>query len=130
VSGRILVTGASGGLGRQVMEFLLDRVPAGLVAALTRNPGSLADLAGRGVSVRVGDYFDPASLEQAFQGVQKLLLVSAMAFTDAKTAHRNVISAAKIAGVRHVHYTAIQRHPGSAAESTSLREFLRQRRSR
>jgi NAD(P)H dehydrogenase (quinone) len=115
VNGRILVTGASGGLGRQVVEFLLDRVPAGRVAALARNPESLADLTGRGVSVRTGDYFDPAGLERAFRDVEKLLLVSAMAFTDAKTAHRNVISAARTAGVRHLHYTAIQRHPGSAA---------------
>jgi NAD(P)H dehydrogenase (quinone) len=97
VSGLILVTGASGGLGRPVMEFLLERVPADRVAALAPKPESLADLAWRGVSVPAGDYFDPASLEQAFQGADKPLLVSAMAFTDAKAAHRTVISAATAA---------------------------------
>jgi NAD(P)H dehydrogenase (quinone) len=66
------------------------------------------------VSVRGGDYHDPERLEQAFHGVDKLLLVSAMAFTDAQAAHRNVVDAARAAGVRHIHYTAIQRRPGSS----------------
>ncbi|MGW6740102.1 NmrA family NAD(P)-binding protein [Streptomyces sp. NPDC055025] len=113
MNGLIMVTGASGALGRQVVEFLLKRAPAARVAALARRPGELADLTERGVSVRRGDYEDPHSLEPALDGVEKLLLISARSFTDARTAHRNVIHAAKAAGVRHVHYTAIQRRAGS-----------------
>jgi NAD(P)H dehydrogenase (quinone) len=113
MSGLIMVTGASGHLGRQVLEFLLDRVPASRVAALARQPAALAGFAQSGVTVRYGDYRDPGSLEPAFRDVDKLLLVSATAFTDVKTAHRNVVQAAKAAGVGHLHYTAIQRRPGS-----------------
>ncbi|MFB7271774.1 SDR family oxidoreductase [Streptomyces sp. NPDC056244] len=114
MSGLIMVTGATGALGRHVVEFLLERVPVGRVAALARRPEALADLAGRGVSVRYGDYEDPDGLEGAFDGVEKLLLISARSFTDAKTAHRNVIHTAERAGVRHIHYTAVQRRAGSA----------------
>jgi NAD(P)H dehydrogenase (quinone) len=55
---------------------------------MARQPEALADLAERGVSVRPGAYFEPDSLEQVLQGVDKLLLALAMAFTDVKTAHR------------------------------------------
>ncbi|MFE4829214.1 SDR family oxidoreductase [Streptomyces sp. NPDC056672] len=113
MNGLIMVTGASGALGRQVVEFLLKRVPAARVAALARRPEELTDFTERGVSVRRGDYEDPDGLEPALDGVEKLLLISARSFTDAKRAHRNVIHAAKAAGVRHVHYTAIQRRAGS-----------------
>ncbi len=123
MNGRTLVTGAHGHLGRLVVESLLERVPATQVAALARQPESLADLAERGVSVRAGDYFDPASLEAAFTGVDKLLLISAAAFTDVKAAHRNVINAAKAARVRHVHYTAIQRRPGSGVVIPQVTEW-------
>ncbi|QXE35016.1 SDR family oxidoreductase [Streptomyces sp. GMY02] len=114
MSGLIMVTGATGALGNQVVEFLLERVPADRVAALARRPEALAGLVERGVTVRRGDYEDPAGLAAAFDGVAKLLLISARSFTDAKTAHRNVIRAAKGAGVRHIHYTAVQRRAGSA----------------
>ena len=114
MTGVVMVTGASGALGRQVVEFLLERLPPDRVAALARRPESLDDLARRGVSVRGGDYHDPERLEPAFHGVDKLLLVSATAFTDAQAAHRGVIHAARAAGVRHLHYTAIQRRPGSS----------------
>jgi NAD(P)-dependent dehydrogenase (short-subunit alcohol dehydrogenase family) len=99
VTGVVMVTGASGALGRQVVEFLLERLPPDRVAALARRPESLDDLGQRGVSIRGGDYHDQERLEQAFHGVDKLLLVSAMAFTDAQTAHRNVVGAAQAAGV-------------------------------
>jgi NAD(P)H dehydrogenase (quinone) len=76
VTGVVMVTGASGALGRQVVEFLLERLPPDRVAALARRPEFLDDLAQRGVSVRGGNYHDPERLEQAFHGVDKLLLVS------------------------------------------------------
>jgi NAD(P)H dehydrogenase (quinone) len=112
-SGVILVTGASGALGRGIVESLVARMPANRVAALTRNASALADMAGWGVDVREGDYQDKASISTALEGVEKLMLVSAPAFTDAIAAHHNVISAAERAGVRHIHFASIQRKPDS-----------------
>ncbi|MBT0770210.1 SDR family oxidoreductase [Kineosporia sp. J2-2] len=107
--GKLLVTGATGNLGRQTLELLLESVPADRLAGLARTPERAADLAGRGVDIRQGDYLDQASLVRAFDGVDRLLLVSAQAFTDRNTQHLNAITAAKQAGVKHVIYTAIQR---------------------
>lgn len=105
----ILVTGATGGLGHQTIDFLLTTTPAAEVAALVRDISKATDLTARGVEVRQGDYFDYPALVKAFQGVDKLLLVSAVAFTDRLQQHRNVIDAAKQAGVKHLFYTSIQR---------------------
>jgi len=107
--GKLLVTGATGNLGRLTLQLLLDRLPADQLAGLSRTPDKAADLAARGVDIRQGDYFDYASLVHAFDGVERLLLVSAQAFTDRNTQHFNAIAAAKQAGVGHVIYTAIQR---------------------
>lgn len=105
----ILVTGATGGLGHQTIDFLLTTTPAAEIAALVRQVGKATDLLQRGVDVRHADYFDYPALVQAFQGVDKVLLVSAVAFTDRVRQHRNVIDAAKEAGVKHLFYTSIQR---------------------
>ena len=103
----ILVMGATGGLGGQVVEFLLRRVCAENIVALACDPAKLQSFAERGVKIRGGDYSDTDSLERTISRVEKLLLVSARAFTDAAAQHANVIEAAKRAGVRHLHYTAI-----------------------
>jgi NAD(P)H dehydrogenase (quinone) len=110
---KILVTGATGHLGRETLEFLLKQVPASQLVALARDPAKLADLAERGVDIRQGDYFDSESLSRAFEGIDKVLLVSAVAFTDRITQHLNVIAAAKAAGVKQLVYTSIQRKAGS-----------------
>ncbi|MFV3131354.1 NAD(P)H-binding protein [Niveispirillum sp. KHB5.9] len=111
--GKLLVTGATGHLGRQSIEFLMTRVPADQVAALARDPAKATDLTALGVEVRQGDYADPASLERAFAGIDRLLMVSTVMFTDTITHHRNVVAAAKAAGVGHIVYTGIQRREGS-----------------
>jgi NAD(P)H dehydrogenase (quinone) len=110
---KILVTGATGNLGRETLEFLLKQVPASQLVALARDPAKLADLAERGVDIRPGDYFDSESLSRALQGIDKILFVSAVAFTDRITQHLNVIAAAKAAGVKQLVYTSIQRKAGS-----------------
>jgi NAD(P)H dehydrogenase (quinone) len=116
---RLLVTGASGHLGRRVVELLLE---AGndQVAVTTRTPDKVADLAARGVSVRRADFDDPASLATAFAGVDRLLLVS----TDAVdrpgvrlAQHRAAVAAARTAGVGHVVYTSLVR-PGPESPVT------------
>src|SRR2546425_1240518 len=105
---QVFLTGASGRLGRRVVELLADS-RADRIVATTRNPDKLADLAKRGVVVRRADFDDPASLARAFAGADRLLLVS----TDAIDAtgrrneqHRAAIDAAKAAGVAHVAYTS------------------------
>ncbi|KQS26557.1 SDR family oxidoreductase [Dyadobacter sp. Leaf189] len=105
----ILITGATGGLGNETINFLLNNTPAGEISALVRDVSKATDLVERGVNVRQADYFDYPSLVQAMQGIDKVLLVSAVAFTDRLLQHRNVIDAAKEAGVKHLFYTSIQR---------------------
>ncbi len=103
----IVVTGATGHLGRLVVEALLARgVPAEQIVATGRRVEALADLQDRGVTVRRADYTDPESLRAAFAGAEKLLLVSSSEVGQRLPQHRNVISAAKDAGVRLIAYTS------------------------
>jgi NAD(P)H dehydrogenase (quinone) len=125
----LLVTGASGHLGRLVVEALLERgTPAADIVAIARNPESVADLADRGVVVRPADYTDPASLDAAFVGVDRLLLVSGSEVGQRVAQHANVIDAAKRAGVGFVAYTSITRADTSdlalAAEHRVTEELL------
>lgn len=107
--GKLLVTGATGHLGRLTLQRLLEQMPAERLVGLARAPSRAADLAEQGVEIRQGDYFDYKSLVRAFEGVDKVLLISAHAFTDRNAQHFIAIAAAKQAGVEHVIFTAIQR---------------------
>lgn len=112
----VLVTGASGHLGRLVIESLLDRgVPAHDIVATARNLDSIADLAAKDVVVRRADYADPASLKDAFVGVDRVLLVSSSEVGQRVAQHRNVIDAASAAGVELLAYTSI-----ANADTTTL----------
>jgi len=102
----LLVTGASGQLGRRVVEILLD-AEAGPVVAATRSPEKLAGLADRGADIRRADFDDPASLDEAFGGVDRLLLVSTDALGHRVPQHRAAIRAAARAGVKHIVYTSL-----------------------
>lgn len=104
----LLVTGASGQLGRRVVELLLER-NAGPIVATTRTPEKIADLAARGVEVRKADFTDPKSLVPAFRGAQRMLLISSSdLFPEGfrLSQHRAAVAAAVEAGVRHVVYTS------------------------
>ena len=103
----IVVTGASGQLGRLVIEALLKKLPAGEIVAAVRDPEKVADLAARGVQIRPADYDQPASLVAAFKGADKLLLISANEIGRRVPQHRAVIDAAKTAGVGLLAYTSI-----------------------
>lgn len=105
----ILVTGASGHLGRNVIGYLLNAIPAPRITALARDPEKVKDLSAKGVGVRTGTYDDPASLLRAFQGVDTLFFISASDLEKRVPQHKNVVEAAKQAGVRHVVYTSFQR---------------------
>ena len=103
----IVVTGATGQLGRGVVEALLARLPTGDIAVSVREPAKAADIAGRGVQVRKGDFADPESLKTAFAGVEKVLLISADKLgEEALNLHRNAIAAARDAGVHRLLYTS------------------------
>lgn len=111
----LLVTGASGHLGRRVLELLLEQ-GHGPLLAVSRNTDTLADLAGRGVELRRADFDDQASLLPAFAGAHRVLLISTDALEPAgrrAAQHRNAVQAAAQAGVRHVLYTSLTRGTAS-----------------
>jgi NAD(P)H dehydrogenase (quinone) len=103
----ITVTGASGKLGRLVVTGLLDAgVPAAQIAAVVRSPEKAADLAARGVAVRRGAYTEPAALQAALQGVDRLLFISGSEVGRRVEQHTNVLRAATAVGVGLVVYTS------------------------
>ncbi|BCJ46433.1 NAD(P)-dependent oxidoreductase [Actinoplanes ianthinogenes] len=106
----IAVTGATGHLGRLVVEALLSRgVEAGSIVAAVRTPAKAAGLLARGVQVREADYERPETLATAFAGVDRLLLISSNAVGNRIEQHTAAIEAAKAAGVTFVAYTSVLR---------------------
>ncbi|HAW1019918.1 TPA: NmrA family NAD(P)-binding protein [Escherichia coli] len=95
----IAITGATGQLGHYVIESLMKTVPASQIVAIVRNPAKAQALAAQGITVRQADYGDEAALTSALQGVEKLLLISSSEVGQRAPQHRNVINAAKAAGV-------------------------------
>lgn len=111
----IVVTGANGVLGRGVVEHLLDLVPAEGIGVSVRDPEGAAELAGRGVRVRRGDFTEPATLADAFEGAEQVLVVSANSLGEAARAqHRAAIEGAAAAGADRILYTS---HQGARPDS-------------
>ena len=111
----IIVTGAAGNFGRQVVEGLLEKLPASQIGVSTRDPGKAEDLKQRGVRVSQGDFGEPASLREAFDGAEQVLIVSGTAMgAEGVRQHGNAIQAAKQAGARRILYTS---HQGKGAAS-------------
>lgn len=112
----LIVTGATGRLGSLIVDHLLERVPADRIAVSVRDPGKAAGLAERGVRVRAGDFTEPDGLKHAFEGAERVLVVSAAIRGDgALTANTAAIDAAREAGAQRILYTSHQ-----AASATSL----------
>ncbi|SIR61587.1 NAD(P)H dehydrogenase (quinone) [Janthinobacterium sp. TND4EL3] len=105
----IVITGATGNLGQHVIANLLKSVPAANLIAAVRTPAKAADLAAKGVQVRQADYNDGASLDSAFKGATKILLISSSEVGQRAQQHQNVIDAAKRAGVSLLAYTSVLR---------------------
>jgi len=105
----IAITGATGQLGQLVINALLAKAPAPALVAVVRNPAKAAPLAARGVALRQAGYTDVAALTAAFAGVDQVLLVSSSEIGQRATQHRNVIAAAKRAGVKLLVYTSLLR---------------------
>ncbi|KQM69338.1 hypothetical protein ASE74_04845 [Pedobacter sp. Leaf216] len=111
---KILVTGITGTIGKGTVEHLLKKgFPADQIIGLTRKKEEGINLAAKGIEVRFGDYLNYDSLLRAFKSVDKVMLTSAVAFSDRFTQHYNVITAARQAGVKHVVYMSIMRKEDS-----------------
>ncbi|MGE6556363.1 SDR family oxidoreductase [Exiguobacterium artemiae] len=105
---KLLVTGATGKLGTKIVEHLLTKIAAEDLIVSVRDPKKAADLAARGVEVRHGDFDKPDTLQEAFAGVDRLLIIS----TDGEEAtrirqHTAAVRAAEAAGVDLIAYTSI-----------------------
>ncbi|MEU6625306.1 SDR family oxidoreductase [Streptomyces litmocidini] len=103
----IVVTGATGQLGRLVVDALLETVPAESVVAVVRDKAKAADLAERGVELRVADYGRPETLAEVFEAGDRVLLISGSEVGQRVAQHRAVIDAAKAAGVAQLAYTGV-----------------------
>ncbi|MER6114441.1 SDR family oxidoreductase [Streptomyces sp. NPDC001743] len=103
----IVVTGATGTLGRLVIEQLLTTVPADRIAAVVRDKEKAAGLAARGVELRIADYSRPETLTGAFRAGDRVLLISGSEVGSRVAQHAAVIDAAKAARVAQLAYTGI-----------------------
>ncbi|WP_400162031.1 SDR family oxidoreductase [Brevibacillus sp. TJ4] len=105
---KMLVTGATGKLGSKVVEALLKTVPASQIAVSVRDPQKAEGLRARGIDVRPGDFNDPASLDAAFAGVDRILIISADGDNETRIRqHTNAVEAAARANVRFIAYTSL-----------------------
>ncbi|MEU2621886.1 SDR family oxidoreductase [Streptomyces sp. NPDC007157] len=111
----IVVTGATGHLGRHVVTQLLEKVPAEQITAVVRDEAKAADFAARGVNIAVADYNSPETFDGLFAAGDKVLLISGNEFDKGRRQqHEVVIDAAKAAGVALLAYTSA---PGSLTAS-------------
>ena len=114
---KLLITGATGKFGTKVMEILLKTVPAEHLAVSVRNPEKAEALCAQGVDVRQGDFDQPETLDAAFAGVDRLLLISADGDNETRIRqHANAVAAAERAGVSFIAYTSL----ANAQESKNL----------
>lgn len=114
---KLLITGATGKFGTKVMEILLKTVPANQLAVSVRNPEKAEALRAQGVDVRQGDFDHPETLDAAFAGVDRLLLISADGDNETRIRqHANAVAAAERAGVSFIAYTSL----ANAQESKNL----------
>lgn len=126
---RILVTAAGGQLGRLTIDALLKLVPASQIVAGLRNPAKGADLSAKGFTVVTADYSKPETLDTALKGIDRVLLISSNELGQRVAQHRNVIEAAKRAGVKLLAYTSVLRADTStlsvAREHLPTEELIR-----
>lgn len=103
----ILITGANGHLGTQTIDFLLENNPDAEIAGLVRSEEKGAELKEKGVELRIGDYTDYPSIEEAVKEINTLLLISSSTLEGRAEQHKNVIDAAKESGIKQIFYTSI-----------------------
>jgi NAD(P)H dehydrogenase (quinone) len=114
----LLVSGASGQLGRAVINHLLStyKIPAAQIIALTRDTSKLSDLAAQGLTVRKADFATPTGLADAFKGATRALIISTSSLEPGarQGQHANAVKAAETAGVGHLVYTSMPNPDTSA----------------
>ncbi|TWT06536.1 SDR family oxidoreductase [Planococcus sp. CPCC 101016] len=105
---KLLVTGATGKLGSKIVDKLLETVPAEQLAVSVRNPEKAAKLKERGVDVRQGNFDEPETLDKAFVGIDRLLIVSTDGDNETRIPqHANAVAAAQRVGVSFIAYTSV-----------------------
>ena len=120
----ILITGATGHLGRAIIDTLLTLRPADDIVGLVRDPHKAADLSDKGVILKVGDYDNRAALDRAMEGIEKVLLISGTDEDNRIRQHGNVIAAAQGAGVKLIAYTGrALRDPASSENNLMAGHF-------
>lgn len=106
----ILITGATGNYGKATIDFLIKKgVSSENIAALVRDEEKAGDLKSKNIEVRIGDYDNYSQLVTAFEGIDKLLLISGSDIVNRDRQHQNVVRAAKETGVKHIFYTSFER---------------------
>ena len=125
----IVVTGATGHLGRLVIAALLKKAPASGIVAAVRNSEKARDIAALGVQVRSADYNQPTTWDDVLKGADKVLLISSSEVGQRVKQHRSVIDAAGRAGVKLLAYTSVLRADtsplGLAAEHKETEALIR-----
>jgi NAD(P)H dehydrogenase (quinone) len=112
----ILITGSTGHFGKSTIDFLLKKgINPKQITALARSAEKAASLKEQGINIKIGDYEDYPSLVAAFAGVEKLLLISSSDMENRVRQHKNVVNAAKEAGVKHIIYTSFVRKNETAS---------------
>jgi len=109
MSDRIIVTGATGNLGKKVIGFLLEKMPSSQLSVFVRNEDKAQDLKAQGITVKLGNYDDYPSMVSAFTGVDKIYLISSSEIGKRLQQQTSAINAAKEAGVKQVFFTSFQR---------------------
>jgi len=104
---QLLITGATGQLGSQIVSELTAKYPIAQLSVLARSTEKGLPFSEKGITVKIGNYQDPSSLLEAMQGIDSVLLISSSDFNNRIGQHKNVIDAAKAAGVQHIFYTGV-----------------------
>jgi NAD(P)H dehydrogenase (quinone) len=119
---KVAITAASGQLGTQAVKAVLDLSPSANVVGLARTPAKAKHL---GIEIRPGDYNQKEVLEESLQSVDAILRVSGMDAPERRIQqHRNVIEAARSAGVEKIVYTSVQ----GAEEATAFSPIVQSNR--
>src|SRR5258705_9881877 len=121
----ILVTGATGNLGSAAVSHLLKNTGANKIVAFARDEKKSNHLKGKGIEVRIGTYDDISSLDLAMKGIEKVLLISSNG-PNRLQQHKNVVDAAKKAGIKHITFTSIALKDMKTAAIRPLMEDLYQ----
>jgi NAD(P)H dehydrogenase (quinone) len=119
----ILITGATGHLGSAAISHLLKNTAASNIVAFARDENKAKHLKEKGIEVRIGTYDDKSSLDLAMQGIEKVLLISGNAPSRLQQ-HKNVVDAAKKAGIKHIVFTSIALKNMKTSAIRSLMEDL------